>query len=381
MKVPALTRPGRVPTLSRMQDQKAQAFSLIGGARDIAAGLLAAATGILLLLFLVSSLYGGFKMATPLGALSCRHAGPLLLWAAAAAVAGTLVSRAAKRAEDDRAPLFSGAGAAGLLLTATVLLWLRFLYRSYEPVFGHRPVPTVPFFSTHLLFLFSGLAAFGAWRRLRRTETETAALFAALSTALSPLWFHVSAPVVAGYAVIALLWWTAPRWERAPAWLYATALVPIAVSSLRHWGWAGKRLADQFSGAAAPGLSAWLVLLGLAGWWFTRPTRRPWMRAATLACAWGAAWAGARGEAGFLGGLLALPLLAGLMAAGIRWLESIVPAGRGTLARNVVLVGLAGILLGLLRDGLDRSIRSPFAPPQAGPAVPAVSSEPEEAPE
>ncbi|HOW97259.1 MAG TPA: hypothetical protein P5567_05055 [Kiritimatiellia bacterium] len=369
-----------MPTLSRMQERIAQRPSLVDALRQIAAGLLAAATGILLLLFLVSSLYGGFKMATPLGSLSCRHPGPLLLWTALCAGVWALMSRPATRGEDDAAPPFSRAGAIGLLLAATALLWLRFLYRSYEPVFGHRPVPTVPFLFTHLLFLFSGLAALGVWRQLRRTEAEPAALFAALFTALSPLWFHVSAPVVAGYAAIALLWWGAPRLERAPGWLLATALIPVAAAVLRHWGWAGNRLTDQFA-AAAPGLCAWLLLPGLAGWWFSRRTRRPWMRAALLACAWSVVCAGARGEAGSLGAVLGLPLIASLLAVGGGWLLSAVPAERGWLARNVIMICLAGILLGMVRDGLDRSIRSPFAPPLPGPEAPAAASEPEEAPE
>ncbi len=375
-KARALTSPRRVSTLARMQESREENSTVIRRLRSGVRGSLAALTGVFLLLFLVSSLFGGFQMATPLGILSCRHPGRLLLWTFAGALACTAAGHR-REGPVDEIPLFGRAGAAGLVLTATILLWVRFLYRSYEPAFGHRPVPTVPFLSTHLLFLFSGLAALGAWHRLRRSEDERAAAFAALFLAVSPLWFHVSTPVVAAYAVLAAAWWAAPALNQLTKWVFASALVPVATVALKHWGWAGKRLQDQFVSCAAPGYTGWIVLAGLAGWWFTRSTRRPWLRAALLTFSWGAVLGGARGEAGFLGAVLLLPLLAGLMAAGIHAILK--AAGRDPLPRNVILACLFGILLGLLRDGLDLGIRSPYAPPLAEPA--AVQPAAEEAPE
>ncbi|MBU1909257.1 MAG: hypothetical protein KJ726_04340 [Verrucomicrobia bacterium] len=358
--------------------------------------MLTVVTGSFLLLFLVSSLFGGFKMQTPLGSLSCRHAGRLLLWTLAGALAWTGTAaglrcfQSAPRPTGTMAskPLFSRAGAASLLLTTTLLLWARFLYRSYEPAFGGRPVPTVPFLSTHLLFLFSGLAALGAWQRLRRTEEESGAIFAALFIATSPLWFHVSMPVIAGYAALALGWWVAPfllKIEpavfRRRGLLFLSVILPALVVAWRSWGWAGKRLEEQFALRAAPGFTGWMILVGLVGWWATRRADRPWMRPALLLLSWGLVLGGARGEAGFLGALLMMSAFAGLMAAGIGWLLSATPLGRGTLGRNVIMVCLAAILLGLVRDGLDRGIRSPFAPPLTSLPAAESTTAPEEAPE
>lgn len=354
------------------------AVLLIGAGR-----VLAAVTGFFLLLFLVSSLFGGFKMETPLGALSCRHAGRLLLWTLAGALAWTGLNRS--RTDVAPSSLFSRGGAAILLLITTLLLWVRFLYRSYEPAFGHRPVPTVPFVSMHLLFLFSGLAALGVWRQLRRSEEESGAFFAAFFIAASPLWFHVSAPVIAGYAALAIAWWLAPYIElaavRRRGLIFASAILPVLAIFLKNWGWAGKRLEEQFVLRAAPGFTGWMVLLGLAGWWFTRRLRRPWMSAALLTFSWGVVLGGARGEAGFLGAVLMLPLLAGLMAAGVRWLLLATPLGRGVLSRNVIMACLVGLVLGLVRDGLDRGIRSPFAPPLTRLPAAESTAAPEEAPE
>lgn len=375
-KARALTSSRRVYTLARMQESMDQPGAALHRIRSGVRSALVVLTGAFLLLFLVSSLFGGFQMATPLGMLSCRHPGRLLLWTLAGALACTAAGRR-REGPVDEITLFGRAGAAGLVLTATILLWVRFLYRSYEPAFGHRPVPTVPFLSTHLLFLFSGLAALGAWRQLRRSEDERAAVFAALFLAVSPLWFHVSTPVLAGYAVLAAAWWAAPALNKLTKWVFASALLPMTAVALKHWGWAGKRLEDQFVSCAAPGYTGWIVLAGLAGWWFTRSTRRPWLRAALLTFSWGAVLGGARGEAGFLGAVLLLPLLAGLMTAGITALLK--AAGRDPLPRNVILACLLGVLLGLVRDGLDLGIRSPYAPPLAEPA--AVQPAAEEAPE
>jgi hypothetical protein len=371
-----------------IRSRSVPAVLLIGAGR-----VLASVTGFLLLLFLVSSLFGGFKMATPLGSLSCRHPGRLLLWTLAGALAWTATRAGLRHSPSDPCPdgpsepgpLFSHAGAVSLLLTTILLLWVRFLYRAYEPAFGGRPVPTVPFLSMHLLFLFSGLAALGAWRQLRRSEEEFGALFAALFMATSPLWFHVSTPVIAGYTAMAFAWWAAPSIERAVfrrrGLMFASAILPMLAVAWKSWGWAGKRLEEQFVLRAAPGFTGWMILVGLAGWWITRRTDRPWMRPALWLLSWGLVLGGARGEAGFLGALLMVSAFAGLMAAGLGWLLSATRPGRETLGRNVILVCLVGILLGLVRDGLDRSIRSPFAPPLTGPSATESPTAPEEAPE
>lgn len=332
-------------------------------------------TGLALVLFLVSSLFGGFRMNTPLGLLSCRDPARLLLLTLAGLLLWTVLDSG--RGEDvppeerKKSERNSSAGPVSVFLLVTFLLWVRFVYRAYEPCFGGRPVSYDLLRLVHALFLFSGLTALAGWKRMSGSGREIAAFFAALFLALSPLRFYVSSFVVTGFAMLAVfLVFQSPIevWLRrvcgGRTWLGCVIALAVLIGGASHFtglGWAGNRLQEHFFQRVAPGLSVWLLPLG--GWnlWCFRAGPSPGWRLSLALGLWGLVLSGSRGEVGALGALLMLPLVSALMEQGVSFLWKW-PLGRTVFGRNVMVLCLLGVLLGLVRDGLDRGIRSPYTP-------------------
>ena len=336
--------------------------------RAALAGGAGAATGLILVLFLISALFGGFQWATPWGLLSCRRPDRLMLWALLLAGLWQWLRQPGATSANVTADLPHRTMSGLLLLLFSAAIWLRFLYRAYEPCLFGRTTPTVAFVTIHLLFLFSTLAGWAAWRKLAATEGEFGAWIAGLFSVASPLWFHISWPMIAGYAAISLAW-LAPvrRLSKGGGWLPLSGLIPLLLILLTRSGWAGKRWTDYLLSHAAPGLMIWPAVLGLAAWALTRRKERPWLAPVTGLAWWGLILGGARNELGLVGALLLVPLLAGLVAMALERL-----AGARPLPwRNVVMLCAAGLLMAYARNGLGRGIRSPFAPsPEEESAAP-----------
>ena len=352
----------------------------------------AALAGGFAVLFLFSNTYGGFALETPFGLLQCREpwqllCESLLFWAIWSGVAWwrCRASGAASAAPHELpAPLGGGGSRAVPVLLAllTGSLWLRALYRSYAHVLlAHAPHPSVPFWECHLLFAAALIGALLLWSRLRRSDGALAAAFGATLFALSPTAFYVSRSMAAGYAVLALaLLAAAARPERVgsevcaplnfrassrrwvPLQLGLGLLAALALIGLLHangLGWAGARVWTHFMERCLPGLSGILAAAAVAGALIWRSAPGNFMRWALGLSSLGIALAGMRESVGDLGALLLLPLavLLAMRGVGLLWRRSLL--GRTVLGRNILVVLLIGILLGITRNGTNRDINRP----------------------
>lgn len=333
------------------------------------AGAVALVSTLFAVVFLVSAAYGGFRVQTPFGLISCTEPSRLLGLTAVLLLAWALVRR---RGEGEWAAVpLSGQEARWVpvfLLILSGLLWLRFLYRSYERyLLGLSPQP-LPFWQTHLIFASVAPACLFFWHDVRRRGGNLAALTGAVMLAFAPCAFYVSRTTavaflaaLAAWVVLTILLRAAPSKKTACSWgLAALAIVAVGVVVLHRteWGWGGNRVWDQILGRAAPGLTGWLAVAGLTSLLLGMQTEGV-LRAALVLAPFGLALAGARGAGGEVGAVLLAPLAAVLSATGVAFLLDKTAAGRTAFGRNILVLLLAGILLGVAKQGIDHGVWPP----------------------
>ena len=355
------------------EDRNSRSASVAWAGR-LAVGFLAAASVVLAFLFLASSACGGFRFDTPLGRLGCSKPHNLFWYALALFVLWSVVSaRVVKRDAEGRPPVPPPGGTAisaimlGLVL---VFLWGRSLYWSYESfLLSHSEKIVTPLWESHVVYLLTAAGSFYLWDRLRHAAGLLAGFVGALLFAFSPAFGYVSARMAIAHAVLIVVWVTrteiflhAPRPIRA-RWLWPSALIAIlGVSFLLYWyehGLAGGRIIDRFSVRVLPGVAGVLALAGLVRCVRKPGKAGPLPAALVLPTAVGLALSAGRHEVGDVGALLMIPMactLAGLGASALwrsRWVA------RCVLARNLFLLLLLGVLLGLAHEVSERHVWAP----------------------
>lgn len=332
-------------------------------------------------LFLFSSTYHGFQLATPLGVLRCREAYKLLwdavlfwaVWTGLCRLCGCLEGRdTAESALSPRQELspHEERWVTAFITVLNFLLWLRFLYRTYERyLLGLSDRLTIPFWHIHLLFAAVAVGSLCLWHGLRRSHGAMAGFVGSVVFALSPMAFYVSDTMVFGYVLLVAGWLALSGAVRLPLTravrfaLGAAALLGIVLTiGYLHRtgrGWGVGRLYTQFVTRSAPGLTGILAAVGLAGWMLFRGETCALLRAALVPAAGGLALAGSRQVVGDVGALLLLPAAAVLTGMGVDLLFNRALFARRVLSRNVLVILLAGVLFGVAKDGIDRGIRPP----------------------
>lgn len=365
----------------------------VAGALAAAAAVLA---GVFAVLFVFSSAVRGFQLETPCGVLHCREAIKLLwnalvcwgVWTGLTALRERLGAGTSRTAPARIDPLSTGETRwmAFLLVVANVLVWVRFMYRSYARyVVGTAHHPTIPFGQIHLLSASALVASLFLWGRLRKTEGAVAAFTASALFALSPMAFYVSDTMAAGYALLAAGWILlslAPPWKpSAGASALAAAACLAFLAALGWWlhdaglGWGGARVWTQLTTRTLPDLWWVPAIVGLAVVLWPGGRASGVLRAAVWPALVGLVFAGSREVAGDIGALLLLPAGATLAGAGTAFLFNASPLSRTALGRNVVVLLVVGMFLGAAKTGVDRGARAPgYVPKSELSAAPAEVS-------
>ncbi len=330
------------------------------------------------ILFLFSSAFSGFVVQTPGGLIKCRDPLNLLGWMLLAWLAWLILRNLSLRLWPVSSPVpeYSAPSPGelkcitGSLVLLTFLYWLRSLYRTYEryllKLSDHL---SIPWWQSHLLYVAVLIGVLFVWYQIRHSGGVAAGIVAALLLTVSPTSFYVSRNMVVGFVLLILIWISVSAAMPAGKsgkryvliWLILVMAAIALAAGFHAWGpgWGLRRCYTQLLSRSLPGLLWIPALAGLVSV-FTRAGNNPAMvRAALLMIPLGLALAGTRAELGDLGTLLLLPAGVVLPALGIHFLRVKSIMGRTVLGRNLIVIVMVGILFGVLKSGIDRSIRPP----------------------
>lgn len=347
--------------------------------------------------FIFSSLSGGFFVEAPWGEISCRNpihllleaVGAWLAWALLRRLCGRLAARPPPAGPPRETALTSAESVfVPIMLVGFVfLLWLRFLYRSYEDYLLHRHDFIWPFWHAHVVSLAMLAGVVVLWYRLRRTDGAFAALAGSCLFLFSPLAFDLTAPVTYAFAAMTVVWLVTSLAGAGAlpvrVKVGALAVAPVLMGAIVAWldatgrGWGAGRVTDHFMLQSAPGLLWILVVAGVFGWFNARRVRRDVLPGAAALGLLGVVLAGARAGTGDVGGVLMIPLVVTLASLGARWLWRETIFSRSVFGRNVLVLLLLGVILGVGKRGLDRGVKPPSDTPERK-AIEMRFAEPEE---
>lgn len=325
---------------------------------------------IAVLMFIVVSFWGGFRVYFPFFTLSVTD--PVRPFVVALVFGGLYewlahVWRSAGLAED-KAPIATPADAppyrsqGRIILLVAALIGLRFVFKTYEPSLmgrndGYALMVWVP-------LMVSG-AALGAWRTAlcaHRAAAGASGWFPVLFWILFPLAVPLHPLTALVFWVAAIVQpaapggWNPGRRRFAQIW-GGVALLTVLVIVVLHsagFGWAGKRVLAAIS-ERTPLPVVWLLLCAFGMYAIRR--LMPGLRLMVHRTGWlallGIALAGARGAWGEAGVVLLLPLVAILLLAALLEIERRLEAVSMCFLHNILRLCLAGMLFGFI--GLNLS--------------------------